>query len=490
MVRGIINALDAITKLRGFRIITMKIEKHVQNGMECPGKNKIVHYDKHVAIYTLISAFACFIFYLMFPIIDGAVICKDSPSYMSMDFSREPFYPMFLLLMKSIFGTEHYTFPVVLLQSILAAYATWRLSKLVYDITDSMKLGMSAIAFQFMVSILNRFVANRGSSYIECIMTEGVCLSLFVLFTVQLFLFLDERKVSNLAGTAVYSFLLIDIRKQMQITVLIMFIMVLVYLLIREHKVRKFLVVICIIPVIILADKFVDCTYNYAVRGVFAEHAGNGTGLLTTLLYSSDKSNDASCFADDSETGNLYLKIMDECDKQKLLYKYANQGFTNLTTHYADHYDAIQYGVIDPVIQDYITDELGITDPVLKPLMFDEICGKMSHALLGRNMGRIFKVFIYNSAKGFINSILRMNSVLNWAALALYVLYIMFMIKIRKKMLAYGDKGRRVLLFAEIVLCGIIINSFVVGAMIFTQPRYMIYSMGAFYTALFMMISV
>ena len=83
-----------------------------------------------------------------------------------------------------------------------------------------------------------------------------------------------------------------------------------------------------------------------------------------------------------------------------------------------------------------------------------------------------------------------MNSVLNWVALALYMLYIMFMIKIRKKMSAYGDKGRRVLLFAEIVLCGIVVNSFVVGTMIFTQPRSMIYSMGAFYTALIMMISV
>ena len=468
----------------------MKIEKTPKESVKCSSKIKTCGYDRTTLMFMLISALASLIFYLMFPIIDGAVICKDSPSYMSMDFSREPFYPMFLLLMRSIFGAERYTFPVVLLQSILAAYAAWRLSKLVYDITDSMKLGMSAIAFQFMVSLLNRFVANRGSSYIECIMTEGVCLSLFVLFVVQLFLFLNERKVSNLAGTAVYSFLLIDIRKQMQITLLIMFIMVLVYLLIREHKVRKFLVVICIIPVIILADKFADCTYNYAVRGVFAEHAGNGTGFLTTLLYSSDKSTDVSCFADDPEIGDLYLKIMDGCDEQQLLYKYAGQGFKELTTHYADHYDAIQYGVIDPVIQEYISDELGITDPVLKPLMFDEICGKMSHALLGRNMGRIFKVFIYNSAKGFINSILRMNSVLNWVALALYVLYIMSMIKIRKRMPEYGDKGRKILLFAEIVLCGIVINSFVVGAMIFTQPRYMIYSMGAFYTALFMMITV
>ena len=119
MVRGIINALNVTSQLRGIRIITMKIEKHEQDGIECPEKNKTVHYDKHVVMYTLISALACLIFYLVFPIIDGAVICKDSPSYMSMDFSREPFYPMLLLLMRSIFGAERYTFPVVLLQSVL-----------------------------------------------------------------------------------------------------------------------------------------------------------------------------------------------------------------------------------------------------------------------------------------------------------------------------------------------------------------------------------
>ena len=34
------------------------------------------------------------------------------------------------------------------------------------------------------------------------------------------------------------------------------------------------------------------------------------------------------------------------------------------------------------------------------------------------------------------------------------------------------------------VLGGVIINSLVVGAMIFCQPRYMIYNMGLFYTAL------
>lgn len=39
------------------------------------------------------------------------------------------------------------------------------------------------------------------------------------------------------------------------------------------------------------------------------------------------------------------------------------------------------------------------------------------------------------------------------------------------------------LCFTFIVLTGIAVNALVVGLTIFTQPRYMIYSMGLFYTA-------
>lgn len=39
------------------------------------------------------------------------------------------------------------------------------------------------------------------------------------------------------------------------------------------------------------------------------------------------------------------------------------------------------------------------------------------------------------------------------------------------------------LCFTFIVLSGIVVNALVVGLIIFAQPRYMIYSMGLFYTA-------
>lgn len=43
----------------------------------------------------------CLCFYLFFAFYDGAVICVDSPGYISMRLSREPFYPLFLAFFES-----------------------------------------------------------------------------------------------------------------------------------------------------------------------------------------------------------------------------------------------------------------------------------------------------------------------------------------------------------------------------------------------------
>lgn len=42
--------------------------------------------------------------YIGFALIDGPVWCRDSNSYATMDYTREPIYPTFLWLMRTLFG--------------------------------------------------------------------------------------------------------------------------------------------------------------------------------------------------------------------------------------------------------------------------------------------------------------------------------------------------------------------------------------------------
>ena len=45
------------------------------------------------------------VFYLFFAFYDGAVICVDSPGYISMRLSREPFYPLLLAFFRKLFSS-------------------------------------------------------------------------------------------------------------------------------------------------------------------------------------------------------------------------------------------------------------------------------------------------------------------------------------------------------------------------------------------------
>lgn len=438
-------------------------------------------------------------FYLFFAFYDGPALTKDSLSYMTMDLTREPLYPTFLWIFRRIFGEEGYLMPVVVVQSILAAYAAWKLAVTVKRHKgNSNVLALLSVAFQFGVTILCRFVAIRRSSYINCIMTEGIGLSLYVLFIVQLYRYITEEKARNLAGTVIFAFLLVNLRKQMLVTICLMAAVFILYYLIKERKIKRLALLLALTAGIFLASRFTDKLYNYCFRGVWVEHSGNSMGMLCTLIYTAGEE-DADLFEDETLRG-FYEEISAEADRQGLKITYAPEGWVDLSSHYADSYDAIGYGIINPVVQGYIKEYDGYTG-VEAALKYDEYCNAMVKTLLGQEKRDLVKVYVSNTWKGFVNSIARVNRYLNLYAIAAYLLYLgLYAHRIfdthrifdahrrciwENKSWAKPDRSAAM---AEIVLGGIAVNSLVVGAMIFCQPRYMIYSMGLFYTALSMMI--
>ena len=155
----------------------------------------------------------CLLFYLIFPFLDGPVWCVDSNSYAAMDITREPLYPTFLWVFRRMFGEGNYLMPVVAVQSVLGAYAAWKLAVTVKEYKEGSRiLAVLAVCFQIGVVLLNRFVAKRGSSYTVSIMTEGMGFPLYVLFIVQLYKYMMEKRARNLAGTAVLAVLLVSLR--------------------------------------------------------------------------------------------------------------------------------------------------------------------------------------------------------------------------------------------------------------------------------------
>ena len=66
--------------------------------------------------------------YLAFALIDGPRTYPDSESYMTMSLAREPMYPLFLGLLRLLFGRwgeGAWLYSTVVAQSLLAAWAAW-----------------------------------------------------------------------------------------------------------------------------------------------------------------------------------------------------------------------------------------------------------------------------------------------------------------------------------------------------------------------------
>lgn len=435
----------------------------------------------------------CIGFYLLFPLLDGPVHCVDSDGYISMHITREPLYPLFLALCRGIARLlrADALMTAAVLQSVLAGIATWLAGYVVMRVKDGSRiLQAAAVFFQFAVTLLCRFAANRGSAYTDSILTEGLGLSLFVLYILCLFLYVQTARGRYLWLTLALSFLLVSLRKQMLITLLIMGIVFFRYVLLRDRNVRRFLALMAAVTAVFLAAKLFDRTYQYMVRGVWMEHSGNSMGLLCTLLYTSDAARDRGLFADE-ETAELYERIMEQAKERQLLYPYAGKGWLAVSSHYADSYDAIGYGIINPVVEGYLAERF-VYSETERAVQYDAVCGEMSRTLLRQGWMPLFRVYVYNTWKGLVNSVAQANRLLSLYAAAAYAavgIGAWYLAAWKRKT---GRMERQIgssLCFVFIVLTGIAVNACTVGLMIFAQPRYMIYGMGLFYTAGSMVLS-
>lgn len=131
--------------------------------------NTLVKKEKY---YSTVLLCISILFYSFFALYDGVIICVDSPSYIDMYISREPFYCIFLAVLRAIFdlfvgeNTTHYLTAAVYIQSLLAALAAWSLADYLKKEFNLSRFGAGVVLFiPIATSLLCRFAANRASMY-------------------------------------------------------------------------------------------------------------------------------------------------------------------------------------------------------------------------------------------------------------------------------------------------------------------------------------
>lgn len=435
---------------------------------------------KNTKIYDSILLLLSMGFYLFFAFYDGAVICADTETYIDMSISREFLYSSFLAVFRMIFG-EQYLLMVVVVQSLLAAYAAWNVA--VY-FSKKFELGyfLSSVVFFIPIatSLLNRFVAGRGSMYSNSILTEGITIPLFLLFFRYIYEYICTQSHKALVISCALAGLMIAARKQMYVALFLLFcavIVVQVFSAAKGERGRKVLLsvgkamILCV--AIFLTVTLMDHTYNYIVRGRFVGHASDNRFVLTMVFYTAEEE-----YVEElpEEIQSLYLDIYRQCDAKGYLMHSAGEGWYNNVVHFGDNYDFIQIDTMWPTIQVYASNYSN-GDLTQRELITDDITNVMITNLMPKTAPKIVRVLFNNFLSGLVTTVAQRNRILIYYSIIAYLGYFALLGGYWKK---YGKMDDTVKL-CLLTLVSIVVNVGLVSAVIFCQTRYTIYNMPLFY---------
>lgn len=436
-------------------------------------------------------------FYFFFSIYDGVYLGVDSPGYIEMSFSREPFYPLFLAFFR-FFCPDNYLFIVILIQGFLMGFSGWCLADYIRKkLSISNFYSIILYLIPLFPSLLCRFAAKRASMFTNSILTEGICTSLYLLFIFCILKYLWDHSTIHMIYSWFIAFIMISTRKQMLMVLPLLFFSI-VY---RNFKIKTFWKNILIATLscflIFPCFKLFDCSYNFILRGSFDGHSSSNRFISTMIFYNADQSD--AFYIKDKEIQDLFLKIYITCDEQKYLSSHAGDSWFDKVNHFGDHYDHIQIDTMWPMILEHSRESINKQFPTLDEneltTLYDKETDRLNSiiikSILPHQIPDLIITLWRNFLSGLIITIAQLKQIFIPYAIMMYSVYFILIalliyriFKNNKNDTELFDSTKKTIVFSFISLLGIISNVFLVSAVIFCQNRYTIYNMPLFYMAL------
>lgn len=433
-------------------------------------------------LHSLILLTTGLLFYLFFAIYDGAVICVDSPSYINMEMSREPIYPVFLAVLRNLFSVDNtfYLTVAAFLQSILAAFAAFMLADFLRrDLKLPFIISYMILGLPLFTSLLCRFAAKRSSMYSNSILTEGIACSLFLIFIRFLLEYCYYQNRKSLIVSSFLSFILISTRKQMYLT-LILLVICIIYVSVKTHRFKYGLLTLVICTFcILLCNKALDTGYVYTVHGSAGTHSNDNRFLATMVFYVSEKEDFQ--YIENNDLRRLSEQIYTTCNENGYLKHSAEKGWYNRVTHFGDYYDCIQIDTMWPAIEKYVSNNYE-GDTVALEKQVDLFTNEIITSLLPHVWPEILASFADNFLSGLITTVAQRRPVLIIYTILIYLIYIILLVINLIK-----EGMTRISVLSILTLISIVTNVAIVSAVIFCQTRYTIYNMPLFYISLLLL---
>ncbi|MCM1174293.1 MAG: hypothetical protein NC341_04490 [Blautia sp.] len=420
----------------------------------------------------------CF-FFGMFAVY-GVGVYNDSEQYITMHIHREPLYPLFLALFRTLAGADGGLVLAAAAQNMLAVFSIFFLIEYLQKKFALSFFGeLILLVLELMPHLVTKYVSALHIFLENSVMSEALCIPLFQFFLLFTLRMIFDGGKSNMIWSLVFAWLLSMTRGQMMTTILI-WIVVVFLRLVSAKQYKKML-----LPLLAAACAFgirslAVHTYNYFVTGYFMGNTYGQVNTLTNVIYACDRE-DGEVFEEGSLEREFFDTFYEEADAIMANYRYGEEAPEGAAAWLESHHDDLKFQVLESNLSRYYFG-LGEVDYYQQSSMSDEMAGRMLRKLLPACFGQWLYDYLLLCRNGFIRSIAVVNRWISRAVFAAYIAAAGFSMLLFRK-----DRKSNAARMMGLALLFIAANVCATSLTIMCLSRYMIYGFSLFYMAFFLL---
>lgn len=405
----------------------------------------------------------------------------DSFQYLNQFVTREPIYALLLKGLTGLFG-EGYTFPLGLIQNVLAIISIYWIYVRITDLFDfPILFEWGVVLLLLLPHIITPLVSKTGMIITNSVLSEGITFSLYYIWVGMLLTLLLQRygfkQTRGIILCGLLSLVLALTRGQFLLCMAVWF-LVCAYVLVIQKRYKQILLVCVGLVVLFFSKTYFTKTYNYFESGIFTNTVAGKPMMLANALYVSDLEDGKNIKNDDLR--QAYENMIMQIDKEQLSVKYAEGNIIDKAQFHEYGHEPINFEIIDPEIEAVIEKNDGITVENYMHLLvkMDEYAGDIFSDILPNILPEYIQNYFVITALGFVRSIAMDRSVLPIYAVIMYVIAIVLIIfSLRRN--KYSNSAKFMLL-SLLLIIGTVFGT---SIMIECVARYMIYNFPFFYIA-------
>lgn len=330
----------------------------------------------------------------------------DSEGYLDMAFYRSLSYPVFLNILRTLFGS-FFLISIKISQGLLGVSAIYFFIK---TLQKSTKMSPLFLLISMILITSPYFYLTKPANYI---LSEGIAYPLYLITISHIISYYLREKEKSFIYSIIFLFILIETRSQF-VFIIPVLLLVIVHNSVKNKsfiKNKYYFLSLLILPIL---TSLVDKTYHKLKHDHFVNTPWSGIHIVSPAFYVSQKS-DITIYKTKLEQ-DYFRETFNQLSKSNLLYDQAEEQGESVISHYTQNFSKIANHTVLPVGENIIFKEKSKSD---KLIAIDQLTKKMTLPLLLKNFNKWAIVYV----KNYVNAFGSIKSLLPYIFLMIFGLF-------------------------------------------------------------------